>query len=175
MPIGLLHPGGISPNQVSWREIARMRSAARELLAPQWAEVLEKTAQPFIQPIHDLMSERLAFDRVALMGDAGFVARPHVGMGVTKAAEDALSLTRCITEHGATPAALKAYEAERLPQGRSIVERARSLGAYLEATAQRRVDTSDGKPARDMLGVLADTAVDWRRSTTSDHLLAQAD
>ena len=79
-------PLGIPPNKVSWRQVAAMREAARRLLAPQFAEMLEKTAQPFLQPIHDVVSQRLAFDRVALMGDAAFVARPHVGMGVTKAA-----------------------------------------------------------------------------------------
>jgi 2-polyprenyl-6-methoxyphenol hydroxylase and related FAD-dependent oxidoreductases len=34
----------------------------------------------------------MVFGRVALLGDAAFVARPHVGAGVTKAALDAASL-----------------------------------------------------------------------------------
>lgn len=151
---GTHHPGGIAPNKVSWRQVARMREAARARLAPQWAEVIEKTAQPFLQPIHDLMSERIAFDRVALMGDAAFVARPHVGMGVTKAGDDALALARAIAAHGATPAALQAYEAERLAPGRAVVERARRLGAYMQATA------TPGLVVRDTLGVLNETAID---------------
>ena len=157
---GVHHERGISPNQVSWREIADMRAAARELLAPQWAEVIEKTAQPFLQPIYDLGSDRLAFGRIALMGDAAFVARPHVGMGVTKAGDDALALARAIAAHGAGPAAWQAYEAERLPPGRAVVERARSLGAYLQARA--REDTGKAGPSleRDALGVLNETAID---------------
>ncbi len=151
---GVHHAGGIAPNKVSWREIARVREAARSLLAPQWAEVIEKTGQPFLQPIHDLMSERLAFDRVALMGDAAFVARPHVGMGVTKAGDDALALARALGAHGSAPAALAAYQAERLAPGRAIVERARRLGAYMQATA------TPGLVVRDTLAVLHDTAVD---------------
>lgn len=151
---GTHHPGGIAPNKVSWRQVARMREAARARLAPQWAEVIEKTAQPFLQPIFDLLSERIAFDRVALMGDAAFVARPHVGMGVTKAGDDALALARAIAAHGATPAALQAYEAERLAPGRAVVERARRLGAYMQATA------TPGLVERDTLGVLNETAID---------------
>jgi 2-polyprenyl-6-methoxyphenol hydroxylase-like FAD-dependent oxidoreductase len=151
---GMHHAGGIAPNKVSWREIARMREAARSLLAPQWAEVIEKTAQPFLQPIHDLMSERLAFDRIALMGDAAFVARPHVGMGVTKAGDDALALARALAAHDNACDALAAYEAARLAPGRAIVERARRLGAYLQATA------TPGRVVRDALAVLHDTAVD---------------
>ncbi len=152
---GQHHPGGIAPQQVSWREIARMREAGRALLAPQWAEVLEKTARPFLQPIFDLASERLAFDRVALLGDAAFVARPHVGMGVTKAGEDALALAQAIAAHGATPAALAAYEAQRLAPGQAVVARGRQLGAYLQARGDA------GQAARrDPLAVLRETAID---------------
>lgn len=85
---GRHHPEGIAPQAVSWRCIAAMRQAARERLAPQYAEVVEKTAMPFLQPIFDLVSPRLAFGRVALLGDAAFVARPHTGMGVTKAGDE---------------------------------------------------------------------------------------
>ena len=142
------HPQGIAPNQVSWRQIAAMREAARGLLAPQFAEIIEKTAQPFVQPIQDLLSSQLAFGRVALMGDAAFVARPHLGMGVTKAAQDALALSDAICAHGASVAALQAYEARRLPAGRVVVRRARELGAYLQ-----------GRSERDAAAVLRHTAV----------------
>jgi 2-polyprenyl-6-methoxyphenol hydroxylase-like FAD-dependent oxidoreductase len=151
---GRLYPDGIPPQQVSWRQIAAMREAARTKLAPQFAEIVEKTAVPFLQPIFDLESTRLAFDRVALLGDAAFVARPHVGMGVTKAGDDAMALAECIAEHGATPQALRQYEALRRPAGAAVVERARRLGAYLEA--QRRGQP----PPRDAEDVMRQTAVD---------------
>jgi 2-polyprenyl-6-methoxyphenol hydroxylase-like FAD-dependent oxidoreductase len=153
---GTHHPEGIAPTRVSWREIARVREAARSLLAPQFAEVLEKTALPFLQPIHDLISERLAFDRVALMGDAAFVARPHVGMGVTKAGHDARALADAIERHGATPAALRRYEAERLAPGKAIVERGRQLGAYMQA----QVGGGGAGLEREAITVLRETAVD---------------
>jgi len=133
---GEYHPAGIPPNKVAWRNVAAMRGAARELLAPEFAEVMEKTAQPFLQAIYDVSSERIAFGRVALMGDASFVARPHVGAGVTKAAEDAMALADAIRTHGATPEALLAYERERLAVGQAIVERGRRLGAYLQRYSQ---------------------------------------
>ena len=153
---GVHHAGGIPPNKVSAEQVAGMRSAARERLAPQWAEVVDKSPQPFVQPIHDLMSERIAFGRIALVGDAAFVARPHVGMGVTKAGIDALALASAIVEHGATPAALQAYESQRLAAGRAVVERARRLGAYLQAAA-----TAPGTGIeRDTLSVLSETAIE---------------
>lgn len=130
---GVHHPEGIAPQQVSWRHIAAMRQAARDKLAPQFAEIAEKTAVPFLQPIYDFVSTELAFGRVALLGDAAFVARPHVGMGVAKAGDDAMVLTRSIAELGATPAALRRYAQLRQPVCASVVQRARRLGAYMEA------------------------------------------
>lgn len=152
------HPLGIAPNRIDWREVGRMRRDGTDRLAPQWAEILQKTAQPFLQPIHDLDSSRIAFGPIALMGDAAFVARPHPGMGVTKAAEDALALADAIDALGASPAALLAYETQRLPAGRAVVQRARRLGAYLEATAARAPVAS-----RDPMTVVRETAIDLSR------------
>jgi 2-polyprenyl-6-methoxyphenol hydroxylase-like FAD-dependent oxidoreductase len=147
------HADGIPPQQVSWRQIATMRADARALLAPQFAEIVEKTAVPFLQPIFDLVSDRLAFGRIALLGDAAFVARPHVGMGVTKAADDAMALAQALAAHGATPHALQAYEARRLAPSAAVVERGRLLGAYLEASQR-------GAALRDADEVMRQTAVD---------------
>lgn len=150
---GRHYPLGVPPNKVDWRQVAAMRVAARELLAPQFAEIIEKTAQPFLQPIFDVASERIAFGRVVLMGDAAFVARPHVGMGVTKAAQDAMVLADSIARCGATPDAAKAYQALRLPAGQAIVARGRQLGSYME-----RCHLSD--LPRDEMQVLRETAID---------------
>lgn len=130
---GRHHAQGIPPQLVAWQHIAAVRQAARRLLAPQFAEVLEKTGAPFLQPIFDLASPQLAHGRIALLGDAAFVARPHVGMGVAKAADDAVALTAAVSALGATPQALLQYDAVRRQQGQAVVQRARSLGAYLQS------------------------------------------
>ncbi|NEX62533.1 FAD binding domain-containing protein [Noviherbaspirillum galbum] len=155
---GQYYPLGIPPHKVSWRHIAAMRTDARRLLAPQFAEILEKCALPFLQPIFDVQSERLAFGRVALMGDAACVARPHVGMGVTKAAQDASALTACISEHGAGEQAAAAYEALRLAAGSAVVQRGRDLGAYMQA--QSRGDAERQAATRSAETVLRQTAIE---------------
>jgi 2-polyprenyl-6-methoxyphenol hydroxylase-like FAD-dependent oxidoreductase len=157
---GTQYQGGIPPNKVNWRHIADMRQAARTLLAPQFAEMIEKTAQPFLQPIYDVCSAQLAFGRIGLMGDASFVARPHIGMGVTKAAQDAVALADAIGEHGATPQALLAYEKSRLPEGQTAVARARWLGAYMQAQTNT---LSAQQASRSALGVVSETAIDLGR------------
>ena len=74
---------GIPPPLIRPEVPVEARQAARDVLAPQFAEMVEKTESLFFQPIFDLEAKQLAFGRVALLGDAAFVARPHCGMGVT--------------------------------------------------------------------------------------------
>ena len=158
---GVHYPQGIPPHKIDERHIRAMREAAKKLLAPQFAEIIEKTAQPFLQPIFDVSSTAVAFGRVALMGDASFVARPHVGMGVTKAAKDAMALMDCINVAGATSEALVRYEAIRLAPGNAVVNRGRALGQYLQTYNSGHADCV----ARDVNQVLRDTAVDPEDNT----------
>jgi 2-polyprenyl-6-methoxyphenol hydroxylase-like FAD-dependent oxidoreductase len=153
---GVHHAQGIPPNKVSWRAVAGMRGEGRRLLAPAFAEIIEKCAQPFLQPIHDFLPQAMAQGRVALLGDAACVARPHVGMGVTKAMQDALALEQALRTHGATARALQAYADTRVPAGRDAVQRSRRLGAYMQACGQH----GNTAQRRDALEVMAETAID---------------
>ena len=124
----------IPPRQVTPEAAAELCADAAALLAPCCAEVVRLTREPFIQAIYDLESPRLVFGRVILIGDAAFVARPHAGMGATKAGLDALSLTRAFAAPEPA-AALPEWERRQLRYGRALVERARWLGAYLSEPA----------------------------------------
>jgi 2-polyprenyl-6-methoxyphenol hydroxylase-like FAD-dependent oxidoreductase len=132
---GRHHGLSIPPPLVRPEVISALKRDAHALLAPLLAELIERS-QPFFQAIYDVESPRLAVGRVALLGDAAFVARPHVGMGVTKAALDALSLCRSIELHpDRLESALARYDRLRGEFGRRCVARARRLGAYIEARA----------------------------------------
>jgi 2-polyprenyl-6-methoxyphenol hydroxylase-like FAD-dependent oxidoreductase len=130
---GIEHSMSIPPPLISRVSIAGMRDAAARLLAPQFKEAVRLVDQPILQPIFDLVSDQIAFGRIAIIGDAAFVARPHVGAGVAKAAGDAAALVAALGQTQDIAAALQQYEAVRLPEGRRMVERARHLGAYLQA------------------------------------------
>ena len=93
---GVLHAISIPPPLIRREAIAAMRAAAERLLAPQCRALIRLVDEPLLQPIYDLASPRLAFGRVALIGDAAFVARPHVGAGVSKAADDAAALAAAL-------------------------------------------------------------------------------
>jgi 2-polyprenyl-6-methoxyphenol hydroxylase-like FAD-dependent oxidoreductase len=69
------------------------------------------------------------FGRAIIMGDAAFVARPHVGAGVTKAALDAACLADALAEHDSIEAALAHYGRSRKAAGDWIIDRAREFGA----------------------------------------------
>jgi 2-polyprenyl-6-methoxyphenol hydroxylase-like FAD-dependent oxidoreductase len=130
---GVTHTISIPPPLIRRSAIDDMRAAAERLLAPQLREVVRRIGEPILQPIYDLETPRMAFGRIAIIGDAAFVARPHVGAGVSKAADDAKALADAVAA-GDIEGGLKRFEAERLPVGRRIIERARHLGAYLQAT-----------------------------------------
>src|SRR6186713_1245837 len=131
---GTIHTISIPPPLIRREGIAHMRAAAERLLAPQFRAIVRMIEEPILQPIYDLETPRMAFGRVAIIGDAAFVARPHVAAGVAKAADDATALALALSTERDVAAALRRFEAERLPVGRRIIQRARHLGAYLQAT-----------------------------------------
>lgn len=139
---GNRHPLSIPPPLIRSRFIDEMRAHAEAVLSPQFRDVVRATAQPFLQPIYDLVSPQLAFGRVALIGDAAFVARPHVGAGVAKAWLDALALADALESSDDIETALKRFEAPRLEFGNHIVAHARKLGQGLRVAfgdeAERR-------------------------------------
>ncbi len=157
---GHQHDDGIPPHLIRAEVRAAMLQAADTVLAPQFAEIVHKAHQPFFQPIYDLESPQLAFGRVALLGDAAFVARPHCGMGVTKAAADARALTQALTQMPDDPVqALKTYDSKRQPVGRFLVGHARSLGAYMQAQILTPEERQMAERYRSVEAVMRETAV----------------
>jgi 2-polyprenyl-6-methoxyphenol hydroxylase-like FAD-dependent oxidoreductase len=154
---GKTHAISIPPPLISRAAIAEMRADAERLLAPQFRQIVRLIEEPILQPIYDLESPRMAFGRVAIVGDAAFVARPHVAAGVSKAADDAAALVGALLAEADVETALKRYEAARLPENYRIIERARHLGAYLQATRTQEEQARAGKHSSDA-AVIAETA-----------------
>ncbi len=135
---GRCHGAAIPPALIRPELIAALKERARAVFPSQVAAIVERTTPPLLHAIFDLESPRLVFGRVVLLGDAAFVARPHVATGVTKAALDAACLADALGAEVGWDAALARYERERLAYGRAIVDRGRYLGAYLEAQSKQR-------------------------------------
>jgi 2-polyprenyl-6-methoxyphenol hydroxylase-like FAD-dependent oxidoreductase len=88
-----LPPGGIQEDV--W---TRQKARAREILPPQFAELVEETEVPFVQAITDAIapSAVLADGRVLLLGDALANFRPHTAASTAQAAMNAMTLAEAI-------------------------------------------------------------------------------
>jgi 2-polyprenyl-6-methoxyphenol hydroxylase-like FAD-dependent oxidoreductase len=129
------HGTSIPPPLIRQSVIREMQEQAERILPPQLQTLIARARQPVLQPIFDFEAPRIVFGRAVLLGDAAFVARPHVGTGVTKAALDAQELVDCIAAScGMLDTALDRYDRERRRFGRLLVERGRYLGRYVGTT-----------------------------------------
>jgi 2-polyprenyl-6-methoxyphenol hydroxylase-like FAD-dependent oxidoreductase len=129
---GIHHAEGIAPNMLRAQVLEQIRQDAKDILHPAWSEVVLQSPEILVQPINDGWCDRMACQRVAMVGDAAFVVRPHVGQGVVKAAGDALALVEQLQRQAHDiPAALAAFSELRVPMGHLAVKMARQLGAVI--------------------------------------------
>lgn len=136
---GHYHGLMIPPPLIRPEIIAAFRQDVHAVLPPPFAQAMAATPEVFFQPIFDLDSPSLVSGRVALLGDAAFVARPHVAAGVAKAALNAAWLADALAGPDIT-AGLAAYEARARPFGAAMIARARWIGAYLENPPRTGID-----------------------------------
>src|SRR5690606_3088241 len=93
---GVRHENNIPPPLIAERHRQKVQDDAARVLPPQFAEAVALADGMFVQPIYDVETEAMSVGRVALVGDAAFVARPHVGAGVTKGFGDAMALCNAL-------------------------------------------------------------------------------
>lgn len=72
--------------------------------------------------------QRWGNGRVTLLGDAAHPMTPNLGQGACQALEDAVVLARCLREGRDPAAALRAYEAQRIPRANLLVAASRRVG-----------------------------------------------
>jgi 2-polyprenyl-6-methoxyphenol hydroxylase-like FAD-dependent oxidoreductase len=153
---GVHHPQGIPPPLLRQVHVDTLRGDAARLLCPQFASVVAATARPFIQPIWDVCAPRFIEGRVILIGDAACTARPHIGLGVSKAADDAARLAAALDhEPAARVVALGAWEAERLRFARAAMRQSRRLGSYIGPVDDAAEASHYREPAQVMAQVAA--------------------
>ncbi|MCX4091386.1 FAD-dependent monooxygenase [Nocardia sp. alder85J] len=97
---------------------------------PYWAEMVDRTRRDttVIHPVLDIRTSRYTAPRLALLGDAATMTRPHTGSGAVKAVQDALALGRLRREHGDWATVLAEYDAVRRPAGTALVDLGRRIG-----------------------------------------------
>jgi len=131
----------VPPGSVQTHHLEALHSAASTELPAPLAELIHRSAEPFIQVIVDLEVPRMVFGRTCLIGDAAFALRPHIGVGTAKAADDAWQLGKSLL--GATanyvPDRLKAWETQQLSVAQRAMKRTRAAGQRLQVDGTWRV------------------------------------
>jgi 2,6-dihydroxypyridine 3-monooxygenase len=124
----------VPPGSVQAKHLEALHSAADTELPAPLTELVERSAEPFVQVIVDLEVPRIAFGRTCLIGDAAFGLRPHIGAGTAKAADDAWQLGNALLHTTARqiPVRLKGWEAQQLPTARRAMQRARAAGRSVQ-------------------------------------------
>jgi 2,6-dihydroxypyridine 3-monooxygenase len=120
----------VQAGHVKQQHVDQLLSDAIELLPTQFAEVILKTKQPFIQILRDITVDQMVFGRAVILGDAAFASRPHAAAGAAKAVADAVALSEHLVSAGFdVDLALKNWEPTQLSVGRNLVNRVQQMGA----------------------------------------------
>jgi 2-polyprenyl-6-methoxyphenol hydroxylase-like FAD-dependent oxidoreductase len=117
---GKLHGASVPAGMVPAQLTAEVHAAAARELHPRFVELVQGTADPFIQTILDVVVPRMTFGRACLLGDAAFVLRPHAAAATAKAAADATTMAASLAANPGDPdAAMRSWETRQLEHGRS--------------------------------------------------------
>ena len=126
---GVYQGRSIPPGRMAADTANRLRERAGQELPPPFRELVQVTEAPFVQPVLDLEVPQMAFGRIALLGDAAFIPRPHTAASTAKAAANAMALvdsleaTECQVDR-----ALLHWEPGQLQLGQRLVLRGQQLG-----------------------------------------------
>jgi len=126
---GIPHEASVPTGMVPTELVAEVHATAARELHPYFVEMVQRTCDPFIQAIVDVVMPQMAFGRLCLLGDAAFVVRPHLAAATAKAAADASALAAALAANPADPpGALRAWETRQLAYGRSLSDQAIEVG-----------------------------------------------
>ena len=147
----------VPPGSVQTKHLEALHSAADAELPSPIAELVQCSAEPFVQVIVDLEVPRMAFGRSCLIGDAAFALRPHIGAGTARAADDAWQLGNTLlhTTGRQIPVRLKGWQAQQLQTAQLAIQRARAVGQSLQFEGTWRV----GDPSPFGLRAAGDSAI----------------
>jgi 2,6-dihydroxypyridine 3-monooxygenase len=147
----------VPPGSVQTKHLEALHSAADTELPSAIAELVQRSAEPFVQVIVDLEVPQMAFGRTCLIGDAAFALRPHIGAGTARAADDAWQLGNALLHATGRqiPVRLKGWEAQQLPAARRAMQRARAAGRSVQFEGTWRV----GDPSPFGLQAAGDSAL----------------
>jgi len=88
-----------------------------------------QTGDPFVQVIFDMAVPKMYQGRVALLGDAAFLVRPHTASGTAKAYRDAIALATSLEEFGDPDTALHYWNEQQTRHAAALIAHGKQLAA----------------------------------------------
>ncbi|MDR3504090.1 MAG: FAD binding domain-containing protein [Legionella sp.] len=126
---GKRHNYSIPPGEMHPDVERNMRAYAAKTLSPPFQQLITATKEPFVQSILDYGAPKLVEGRVALLGDAGFIPRPHTAASTSKAAANAIDLAETLAKHNQEVLdALQAWEPSQMSLGHHLMQSGQTLG-----------------------------------------------
>ena len=92
------HRNTLPPGKMRQEIWYKQKSYAQSILARPFAELVEKTTQPFISSVSDTVAPRASFfdGKLLLVGEALALFRPHIALSANQAAVDCLLLKKAL-------------------------------------------------------------------------------
>jgi len=128
LPLTTVMSSSAAPGLLSAASETDLREAAARHLPPAYRALVAATRAPFLQTIQDLSVRRMAVGRIALVGDAAFIPRPHTAASTAKAASNALALVDALKRETDIPAALRAWEPDQIQFGLHLRRQGKLMG-----------------------------------------------
>ncbi len=126
----------------------RLKELAVNVLPEALRQVALDTNNLFVQPIVDILPERLARGRSVLVGDASAVLRPHSASGISKAVQNVLALSNSIAGSDDLDLAIRQWEQAQLESLVQLSRLTQALGAGMVTDAPDwNLMTPDDMPA----------------------------
>ena len=89
----------VPPTFLSDESLEELKELADRELPEILRDRIHQTKNPFVQVIVDMSVPKMFDNRVAILGDAASVVRPHTASGTAKAYRDAIALADCLFHH----------------------------------------------------------------------------
>jgi 2-polyprenyl-6-methoxyphenol hydroxylase-like FAD-dependent oxidoreductase len=125
---GKKHNNSIPPGEMHPDVECEMRAYAVKILSPPFQQLIAVTKEPFVQSILDYGASKMVEGRVALLGDASFILRPHTAASTSKAAANAIHLVEALIHDPDSMATLQTWEPKQISLGQQLMQMGQALG-----------------------------------------------
>jgi len=124
---GLKRAYSVPAGFLNYNSLHALNKQADEELPEILRDRVHQTINPFLQVIFDLSVPKMYHGRVAILGDAAFVVRPHTASGTAKAYRDAIALAGSLNYNNNIDDALSFWNDQQTRYAMAIVDHGKQL------------------------------------------------